>query len=77
MDLTKSEKRVGTRYAELVFFIRWDMRVTQRILVRPAHETSTHYFSCSGGPSVVSIKSAPGHVTVNLCFSIQWHLQVT
>jgi hypothetical protein len=29
---------------------------------------STHYFSCSGGPGVVSVKSALGHVTPNLCF---------
>jgi hypothetical protein len=27
-----------------------------------------HYFSCSGGPGGVSIKSAPEHITPNLCF---------
>jgi hypothetical protein len=27
-----------------------------------------HYFSCSGGPGSVSIKSTPGHVITNLCF---------
>jgi hypothetical protein len=27
-----------------------------------------NYFSCSGGPGAVSIKSVPGHVTPNLCF---------
>jgi hypothetical protein len=31
-------------------------------------ETSTHYFSCSSGPGVVSIKNAPRHITLNLCF---------
>jgi hypothetical protein len=36
--------------------------------VRPGRETSTHYFSCSGGPAAVYIKSAQGHVTQNLCF---------
>jgi hypothetical protein len=44
--------------------------------VRPGHETSTQYFSFSGGPSAVCIKSALGHVTVNLCFCIRWDLRV-
>jgi hypothetical protein len=30
---------------------------------------SMHYYSCLGGPSAVSIKSALGHVTPNLCFT--------
>jgi hypothetical protein len=29
---------------------------------------STQYFSCSGGPDAVSIKSTPGHVTLNFVF---------
>jgi hypothetical protein len=33
-------------------------------------EMLMHYFSLSGGPGVVSIKSAMGHVTSNLCFYI-------
>jgi hypothetical protein len=53
------------------FWIRWDLRVTYCILVRPRHETSTHHFSCSIGPSVVSIKSAQGHVMPSLCFCIR------
>jgi hypothetical protein len=34
--------------------------------VHPGHETSTHNFSCSGGPGAVSTKSALGHVKPNL-----------
>jgi hypothetical protein len=30
--------------------------------VDPGHETSTHYFPCSGEPGAVYIKSASGHV---------------
>jgi hypothetical protein len=33
------------------------------------HEKSRHYFSCSSGPTVVSIKSMPVHVTLKLCFA--------
>jgi hypothetical protein len=32
------------------------------------------YFSCSGGPGAVSIKSVLGHVTPNLFFCFQWDL---
>jgi hypothetical protein len=38
------------------------------IPVHPVHEMSRDYFSCSGGPDVVSIKTALRHVTPNLCF---------
>jgi hypothetical protein len=34
-------------------------------------EKSRHYFSCSSGPTVVSIESMPVHVTLKLCFCIQ------
>jgi hypothetical protein len=34
-----------------------------------------HYFSCSGRPGAVSIKSMMGHVTLNLCFYIRWDLR--
>jgi hypothetical protein len=40
-------------------------------------EKSRHYFSCSSGPTVVSIKSMPVHVTLKLCFCIQWDRRVT
>jgi hypothetical protein len=32
-------------------------------------------FSCSGGPSAVSINNAIGYVVVNFYFCIQWDLQ--
>jgi hypothetical protein len=36
-----------------------------------------HFFSCSGGPNLVSIKGAPGLVIANLYFCIRWDLSVT
>jgi hypothetical protein len=45
--------------------------------VRPGHETSSHYFSCSSGTSIDSTKSVPGHVTPNMCFCILRDLRVT
>jgi hypothetical protein len=44
------KKDAETRYVELVFCIRWDLRAMYCILVCPGCETLTHYFSCSGGP---------------------------
>jgi hypothetical protein len=42
--------------------------------VHSGHESSTQYFSCSGGFGAVSIKSVSGHVTPKLCFWIRWDL---
>jgi hypothetical protein len=45
--------------------------------VAVGHETSTHYFSCSGELGAVSTKGAPGHIMTNLCFHIWWDMRVT
>jgi hypothetical protein len=44
--------------------------------VCPGRETTTHYFSCLGGPGADSTKIVSGHVTLNLCFYIWWDLWV-
>jgi hypothetical protein len=41
------------------------------------HETSTHYFSCSRGPTTDPMKNVLGHNTPNFCFCIRWDLRVT
>jgi hypothetical protein len=56
------------------FCIPLDLWISYYIPVRLGHETLTNYFSCSGGHGAISIKSAQGHVTPNLCFCIQWDL---
>jgi hypothetical protein len=38
------------------------------IPVHPSHETSMHYFLCSGGTDMDSTKSASGRVTLNIGF---------
>jgi hypothetical protein len=75
MDYTKSAS--GHVMLNLCFCSQWDLDDTQWILVRPGCETSMHYFSCLGGPGVLSIKSTPRHVTPNLCSCIWWDLWVT
>jgi hypothetical protein len=52
----------------LCFCIQWDQRVTLCILLHPGHETSTHYFLCSGGTGTDSTKSVSRYITPNLYF---------
>jgi hypothetical protein len=63
------KKRVGQVTSNLCFCIRWDMWVTYCIQVHPRREISMHYFSCSCGTGTNFVKSALGHVTLNLCFA--------
>jgi hypothetical protein len=39
-------------------------------------ETSTHYYSCSGGTGTDSTKSVRGHIALNLFFCIWRYLWV-
>jgi hypothetical protein len=61
----------------LCFYLGWDLLVTLCTLVRLGYEMLTHYLSCSAGSGAVYIISVSGHVTLNLCFYIQWGLRVT
>jgi hypothetical protein len=59
-----TKKHAETRYAELVFL--HPVGSTMHL----GHESLTHYFSCSGGTGTDSTKSAPRHVTPNMCFCL-------
>jgi hypothetical protein len=71
------KKRDGTSYAELVCLHLLYLWFVYCISVHLGCGVSPHYFSCSGGPATVSIKSALEHVTPNFCFCIRWDLRVT
>jgi hypothetical protein len=72
------KKCFRTLYAKHLFFcIRYDLRLTYCIPVRPWRKTSMHYFSCSGGTGTDSTKVLLEHVTSNFCFCILWDLRVT
>jgi hypothetical protein len=71
------KKCVRSRYAILVFSLL--VGSSSHVVHSSAlgHEMSMHYFSCSDGPGAVSIEILSGHVTLNLCFCIEWDLQFT
>jgi hypothetical protein len=66
-----------TRYARLVFLNL--MGYAGHIMYSGAsgRDMSTNYFSCSGGPGVVSIKCVLGHIMLNLCICILRDLRGT
>jgi hypothetical protein len=71
------KKHARTRYTEFVVF--HPVESTSHVVHSDTSgcETSMHYFSGSSRTSAVSIKSASRHVMSNLCFFIQWYMQVT
>jgi hypothetical protein len=71
------KKCTATRYAELVFLHPVGCAGNVMHSGASGPWTSTYYVSCSGGTGMDSTKSAPGHVTPNLCFYIRWDLWVT
>jgi hypothetical protein len=70
------KNRFSTLYAKLLF-LRPVGATGNVVQVRPVRETSTHYFSCSGGTGTESTKVVLGHATSNFCFCILWDLRVT
>jgi hypothetical protein len=65
------KKHVGTCYTKLVFIHLVGSMVPSCIPTHLGHHMSTLYFSCSGLPTAVSIKSPSGHVVPNMCFCIR------
>jgi hypothetical protein len=71
------KKCVGTRYPEHVFLhpVRCAGHIVHSCESGVRNLDALFFFS--GGPIVVSIKSALRHVMPNLCFYIQWDMWVT
>jgi hypothetical protein len=70
------KKDVGRLYVELVFL--HSLGSTGQVVHYgvPGVRIMMHYFSCSGGTGIDSIKSVLARVTPNLCFCILWDLRV-
>jgi hypothetical protein len=71
------KKRANTHCVELVFL--HPVGSVGRMVHSSASGTRNviALFSSSGGSSTDLTKSAPGHVTLKLCFCIWWDMQVT
>jgi hypothetical protein len=72
---TDSTKAAKTRYAEHIFLYRVEY-VGHVVHFSASRARNVSTSSCSGGLSVVTIKSAPIHVTPNLYFCIWWYMRV-
>jgi hypothetical protein len=71
------KKRIGKRYAELVFLhLMASMGHIVHIGVPGAHKVEALFFVL-GWDQYRLYKNAMGHVIPNLCFSIRWDLWVT
>jgi hypothetical protein len=71
------KKRDGTHYAKLLFLLPMGSVGHVVHSVATGAQNIDPLFLCSSGHYAVSIKSASGHVTSNLCFWIRWDLRVT
>jgi hypothetical protein len=59
---------VGTHCIELLFLHPVGSAHHVGHFGAPGHESSMHYFSCSGGTGMDLIKCALGHNMPNMCF---------
>jgi hypothetical protein len=72
-----NKKRAETRYAKLVFL--HPVGSAGHVLHSCTYgvQNIDALFSCLGGPGAVFINGELRHITLNLCFCIQWDLRVT
>jgi hypothetical protein len=65
-----NKKHAGTRYSELVFL--YPMGYAGHVIHFSASGAWNDDALFLGGPGVVSIKRASGHIMLNFCFFIRW-----